>query len=65
MIRFKYFLTEGGLTTTELAKIFATTGELRVTALADKIWGGESLQLTTGKKKKIKVISYGTEDNVW
>ena len=65
MIRFKRFLTEGGLTTTELAKIFATTGELRVTALADKIWGGESLQLTTGKKKKIKVISYGTEDNVW
>ena len=63
MIRFKNFLTEGGLTTTELAKIFATTGELRVTALADKIWGGKSLQLTIGGKKKIKEISYGLKDD--
>ena len=63
MIRFKNFLTETGLSTTELAKIFATTGELRVTALADKIWGGESLQLTTGKKTKIKEISYGLKDD--
>jgi hypothetical protein len=65
MIKFKNFLIETGLSTTELSKTFATTGELRVTALADKIWGGKPLQLTTGKKKKIKVISYGTEDNVW
>ena len=63
MIRFKRFLTEGGLTTTELAKTFATTGELRVTMLADKIWGGKSLQLTIGGKKKIKEISYGLKDD--
>ena len=63
MIRFKTFLTEGGLSTTELAKTFETTGELRVTMLADKIWGSESLQLKSGKKTKIKEISYGLKDD--
>jgi hypothetical protein len=63
MKTFSRFLTETGLSTTELAKTFATTQELRVTMLADKIWGGESLQLTTGKKKKIKEISYGLKDD--
>ena len=63
MIRFKTFLIETGLTTAELSKTFATTGELRVTMLADKIWGGKSLQLTIGGKKKIKEISYGLKDD--
>jgi len=63
MKRFSKFLVEGGLSTTELAKTFETTGELRVTMLADKIWGSESLQLKSGKKTKIKEISYGLKDD--
>ena len=58
MKRFSKFLVEGGLSTTELAKTFETTGELRVTMLADKIWGSESLQLKSGKKTKIKEYLY-------
>ena len=38
---FKRFLAEGGLSNNELKKTFKTSGELRVTAFADKFWAGD------------------------
>lgn len=59
MKSFKNFLIEGGLSTKELRKSFKTTGELRVTKFAEKMWAGEKFEAKGGKKIKIKKIEYG------
>jgi len=56
---FKRFLVEGGLSNNELKKTFKTSGELRVTAFADKFWSGDKFETTGGKKVKLKKIEFG------
>ena len=59
MESFKRFMTEGGLTTKELKKTFKTSGDLRVTAFADKFWSGDKFETKSGKKVKLKKIEFG------
>ena len=56
---FKRFLAEGGLSNNELKKTFKTSGELRVTAFADKFWAGDKFETTSGKQVKLKKIEFG------
>ena len=65
MKTYKAFLTETGLsegklTPKELRKTFKTTGYLRVTAFADKMWNKEKFEkVGGGKPVAIKKIEYG------
>ena len=59
MKSFKNYLTEGGLSTKELRKTFKTTGYLRITAFADKMWAGDKFETKSGKPVKVKKIEYG------
>jgi len=59
MKSFKKFIVEGKLTDKELRKTFKTTGELRVTAFANKMWAKEKFETVKGDKVTIKKIEYG------
>ena len=59
MKTFSKFIAEGGLTTKELKKTFKTSGDLRVTAFADKFWSGDKFETTSGKQVKLKKIEFG------
>ena len=59
MKTYKILMSEGKLTPKELRKTFKTTGDLRVTAFADKFWSGDKFETTGGKKVKLKKIEFG------